>query len=282
MFHLQARQTATGANPVKSPNACIVRTANAPSIEPVEEWEHAPASSSSASNSLVVSSSSPPTLEQKAQLTAVNSSMVPRSRGGRAKKKKFVSKAYDLSSARPMPLLSTPRSQVMVVTSEAYYTAFATSATVPTYWGGNFTLSQFQDYVSYTSLFDEYKFDGIEVWLESDKLGSSTVASAQMFSVIDLDDGNTPTSIASVLARQGCVSSNTTTGQYHRWVPNMAIASYSGAFTSYSNVEPTWIDCASPAVQHYGLKICVPTADGVIRTINITARARFSFRGAAI
>lgn len=228
----------------------------------------------------------PPTKSQLAQLTAVNGAMVTslskgRKKGGKNLGKKFTGKVFDISGARPMPNLTTPL-QTYTITAEAYSTAFTTSATVPTYFGTNFTLSLFQAYGSYTSLFDEYLIEEIECWLECTVAPSSTVASAQLFSAVDFDDGNTPGAINTVLGKQGCLSSEVTSGHYHRWRPHVALAAYSGAFTSYSNIDSCWIDCASPAVQHYGLKACCPTADGVVRTINLTTRAKISFRGAAI
>jgi len=61
----------------------------------------------------------------------------------------------------------------------------------------------------------------------------------------------------------------------------MAVAAYSGAFTSYSNLVGGWIDSASPAVQHYGIKLATPIATGSI-AYTMTARAVVSFRSPGI
>lgn len=57
----------------------------------------------------------------------------------------------------------------------------------------------------------------------------------------------------------------------------MAVAVYSGAFTSFANAPSSWIDSGSPNVQHYGLKAAV-TATAAVQTYNLQVRARVSFR----
>jgi len=143
-------------------------------------------------------------------------------------------------------------------------------------------LNFFSDYASYTSLFDEYKIDLLEAWVDPSLINSSTVGSTLYHTCVDLDDANTPANAADVAARQGVVTSLTGTGHYHKWRPYVANALYSGAFTSYGSEPSPWIDCASPGVQHFGLKGVTNAADGVARAMNLTIRALVSFRGSSI
>jgi len=64
-----------------------------------------------------------------------------------------------------------------------------------------------------------------------------------------------------------------TDSHYRKFIPHVAVASYSGTFTSFTNEVAPWIDIASPSVQHYGLKTaCTPTT----AVVQYTARARLS------
>jgi len=57
----------------------------------------------------------------------------------------------------------------------------------------------------------------------------------------------------------------------------MAVAAYAGSFTSYANMEPQWIDCASPSVQHYGFK-CAVNPTGVAMTFDLIGKIWVQFR----
>jgi len=62
----------------------------------------------------------------------------------------------------------------------------------------------------------------------------------------------------------------------------MAVAAFSGAFTSYSNVPAGWIDSASPGVQHYGLKLYFESTPFGVISYEYSVRAKVSFRGPGI
>jgi len=159
--------------------------------------------------------------------------------------------------------------------------AFTTSVTVPVYQGFSFKLSDFATYTSYTALFDQYRIDQIELWLEPMNDSTTTVTTG-LVSCIDLDDASTPASIGECSQRPGALAGTTLTGRYHKWRPHVAVAEYSGAFTSFGNEPSGWIDSNSPAVQHYGVKVATFGADGVARVMQATTRALVSFRSAHI
>jgi hypothetical protein len=187
---------------------------------------------------------------------------------------------FNPQAGRPYPSLRSPLAEYEV-TLERVTALSTTSMSVPTFASAYCALNQFS-YTDLAAVFDQYRVKEVEVWIEPSIIMSSTVGSAVFFTAVDLDDANVPTSSNELVNHASVISSETGTGHYHRWVPYMATAVYSGAFTSFASGPPQWIDVASPGVQHYGLKYVCPGADGVARLINITMRATFQFRGAEI
>lgn len=228
------------------------------------------------------------TVEQLAALTAVPAGMGV-SRGGSRKTSKvksrplakdgqIIAKVFDIQGmGRPYPSIGKLLQQI-TVTMDNIAPAFTSSSTVPIGYAFNLPLNALSGFASYTVLFDQYRIEQIEVWLEP-----SVVASLQasLVTVVDVDDSNTPTSFGQVGDHQGALIGPSNMGRYHCWKPHMAVAAYSGAFTSYSNQVAGWIDCASPAVQHYGFKSWCTLTNTAI-AFNVTYRAVVSFRGPGI
>lgn len=157
----------------------------------------------------------------------------------------------------------------------------STSVTVPVFVGQYFALSQFNDTSEYTTLFDQYRFNYIEVWIEPQSANLSSANSGILSSCVDLDDANTPANNQSVEGKQNSLASNGFAGHYFKFKPHMAVAAYSGAFSSFANEPADWIDCASNTVQHYGVKASC-TATTAIYVYNMTVRANVSFRNPGI
>jgi hypothetical protein len=161
-----------------------------------------------------------------------------------------------------VPLLSTSNVGLVVGTSyAAVMSAFTASA-------------------SLLAVFDQYRFDQIEVWLEP-VAAAGTTAFGQFISAVDLDDANVPTLASQVQDHPMALVGTGGAGHYHKWKPHMAVAVYSGAFNSFANEPAGWIDSGSPNVQHYGIKT---VTSGFAATIayTITVRAVISFRAPAI
>lgn len=214
----------------------------------------------------------------------VPSSMVRR--GKKSSKKAggaagFVNKTFNPQATRPQPTLSSPLHAFTTVL-ESTGNAFTTSTSVPTMFSASISLSGLANQSKYVALFDEYRIEQAEIWLEPSIVMSPSVGSAQFGSVIDLDDANTPSQFGDVTGKQGAIVSETGTGHYHKWRPFVANALYSGAFTSFGSEPAPWIDCASPSVQHFGVKAMVPAADGIARLYYYTIRVVVSFRGNTI
>jgi hypothetical protein len=137
-----------------------------------------------------------------------------------------------------------------------------------------FSLSSLPDYTEFTGLFDAYRIVGVKVCFYPAFLDTTaTTLYPPIYTVIDYDDSNT-TSTAAYGEYDSCQVVQT--GQYFErtLVPRVAIAAYSGAFTSFGQKAKMWIDCGSPSVNHYGLKYGIDIA-GAANTL-WTAVAHYS------
>jgi hypothetical protein len=116
-----------------------------------------------------------------------------------------------------------------------------------------------------TGPFDQYRIEAIRfsVIPQNNAIGlvtNSTTSLVPLYSVIDYDDANALGSANAAVAYNNCVTLAPGESCERLFKPRMALAAYSGAFTSYSNTQPTWIDVVSPGVQHYGIKLFIPQA----------------------
>jgi hypothetical protein len=246
----------------------------------------------------------PKTLEQfKMELTAVPSGLVTSratnrnikrrvARGNRQGKRGnklpqipdelIVSKTFNPVASRPLAMSRVNVPQIQCILSYASGAFFTSSTTITALAAFSFAISSFASYADYLTVFDQYRFDGIEVWIEPLVSQSSVNAVVgSLVSTIDVDDGTTPSNFNTVIDHQSAIVSTGEAGHYHRWRPHMAVAVYSGAFTSFSNAPAGWIDSGSPNVQHYGLKLA-QTATNTAISYNLTVRAVISFRSPGI
>jgi hypothetical protein len=162
--------------------------------------------------------------------------------------------------------------------------AVNTSTTVPTYLGQYFTLaSNVANYAAYTAIFDEYKIDEIEVWINPNPVSTLAASTTRGLysSAVDYDDANTPATISTVSDKQNQLTTTIDESHYHKWTPKFAVGTYSGTFVSFGS-STGWLDCASPNVQHYGLKLAFSQTAGGVQFVSLTVRMTISFRGPGI
>lgn len=153
------------------------------------------------------------------------------------------------------------------------------SITVPTFNAVSIVLSQFNDSASFTSIFDQYMISEAEVWiLPEGNIASSPGLGGRVMTVIDVDDDNNLSSMAQADDYTSSVLCETSQGFYRHFVPHVAIAAYSGAFTSFANAAHQWIDAASPAVKHYGVKLAMDPGFSVAQVYDLKVRAHIKFR----
>jgi len=150
-----------------------------------------------------------------------------------------------------------------------------TSTTTPTFASANFQLNNVDQVTSFQNLFDQYRIDFIELWITPQFASNDTLS--EYSSVIDFDDSGLLTSYAQASDFSNVVESSLSQGHYRRFKPHVAEAAYSGAFSSFANAVSPWLDCASPSVQHYGLKTAFK-ATAVASSVNMVVRYHISFR----
>jgi len=228
-----------------------------------------------------------------ASLTAVPAALhaATQARGKRSKSKggippvKHVGKDFNVAAGYPnMSRTVNPYNQVTIQSSIETQDFVTSSTTVPVYTSCYFALGSLANSSAFTGVFDQYKIDRLEVWIVP--TANSVPIGAQQYgsysSCIDYDDANTPPNASAVLDKQTVIQSSMLAGQYHSWKPRFAIAAYSGTFTSYSSSDG-WVDCASPGVQYYGLKMALSiSSGGAPVNFNLLQRFTVSFRMAGI
>jgi hypothetical protein len=157
----------------------------------------------------------------------------------------------------------------------------AGTITLPAGAAKSFSSADLTQFSSFAAIFDQYRIHQVEMWLTP--LGVAATATyptdARFYSVVDYDDANVITSSTNFLQYENVTVSSLNTGHYIKFKPHMAVASYGGAFTQFANVNPMWIDVASTAVQHYGIKLGVDpvNANGDIK-IDAFWRIHWQFR----
>lgn len=156
---------------------------------------------------------------------------------------------------------------------------FVTSSTLDTFRSFTFTFSDLYDASELAAVFDQYRLDRVD-WRITPSITeslSSTPVVGTIYTCYDYDDANTFSSITDVYDYANAVSWKPTDVAQGSLVPHFAYGAYSGVFTSFANKKPDWIDCASPGVQHFGLKLAA-TPTGTAVTYRITCRYHISLR----
>jgi hypothetical protein len=121
------------------------------------------------------------------------------------------------------------------------------------------TTSDIPQFSNFATIFDQYRFIKVEVWLNpigpATAPGYSPPNGSRFISVTDYDDANTVGSSGSLLQYENSSAGSLQMGHYRSFRPHMAVAAYGNSvFTSFKNTVSDWIDCGSTTVQHYGIK----------------------------
>jgi len=146
--------------------------------------------------------------------------------------------------------------------------------------GYDFRLSDLPSYAEFQGLFDSYRIDSVEIAfipISSDTTPGATFGDPRFYTAIDFDSG---TAISKTTLEQydTFMCTDGRKGLVRRLKPRAAIAAYSGAFTSYAMApQGSWIDCASPDVQHYGVLVVVPQQTTNVQIYYVSARYHLSF-----
>jgi hypothetical protein len=200
----------------------------------------------------------------------------------KTRKRAIESKSYNTVASRPIAM-KVNKEQIYRATLRGEVNGgFTTSNVASTFYSLAFQLANFSQASEYTSLFDQYKIEQIEVWFEPQVSQSTAISNVgELFTCVDLDDANIPTTVGQVESKQNSLLTGGMDGHYHKWRPHNAVAMYNGAFTAYGNVLSQWIDAASPNVQHYGFKAAASNTSVSI-VYNVHYRAQVAFKQAGI
>jgi hypothetical protein len=164
------------------------------------------------------------------------------------------------------------------------YPLIGQTATTESDGGFNFTLQQLDQYAQLIYVFDQYRFDAIEVTFRPQFTSNGMEAGTNivvplLYTVVDYDDSNA-IPITTLRQYDDCAQSLYET-QVRRFTPHCATAMYQGSFAGYGNVASPWIDCSSSTVQHYGVKFGITagnTGQTVLQNWAVTVRAKVSFK----
>jgi len=168
---------------------------------------------------------------------------------------------------------------VMQISNQGTVMTSATS--IPTFYGRYFSANDVIQFSSFAAVFDQYKIDTVEVWMTP--FGSASApgynANCRIYSAVDYDDANTPTSINAIQQYENSVVTRSTDGHYIKFVPHIAVAAYGGTFTQFKNEKTDWIDVASTNTSFYGLKAAIdPTSSTGDLKVDLVTRLTVSFR----
>jgi hypothetical protein len=139
-----------------------------------------------------------------------------------------------------------------------------------------FQLSDIPGYTNFTAVWDEYKFDSVQLkFIEPFNVNAisgynvATGATTSVFvppsllTAADYTDASTPTQ-SILLTHEDCIIHGQMNTQKNvSLVPVPLGALYQGAFTGYGREDNQWVECNSAGVVHYGLKY------GVVKGSNV-------------
>lgn len=138
--------------------------------------------------------------------------------------------------------------------------------------GFTYSLNSLPNYTDFTTLFDQYRVDKIRVTFYPRQNVTNgtfpspttdTVQSCQVFSVVDLDDGNAPTSLNDVLQYQNLKTTRGLQVHSRTFKPGVEIAQTNNGTLAGSMVKMSpWLDCTVASVWHNGLKVVLQNTGG--------------------
>jgi len=150
--------------------------------------------------------------------------------------------------------------RILTVTT-AGIVASATVAVTPTY---TFSLSDIDNTSAFTGLFDQYRIDAVRFIIRPNNnaiglVTNSTTAIEPMYCVIDYDNNLALTSAGQARSYDNCMIIAPGESACRTFTPRLAMAAYqASSFIGFTNEKRQWLDSASPAILHYGIKIYVP------------------------
>jgi len=164
----------------------------------------------------------------------------------------------------PPPKVISRLNKVYTICQSINLGTVSSSTTVPTFSSQAVTFAQLDQASSLTNVFDQYRIALLEITYQPRATQSTSGQNLGLFhTVVDVDDDTNLTTIASALDYQGCQRTQGDMPHKHTFVPHIAVAAYSGVFTSFANETAPWIDAGSTGVKHYGCKTAWSTSTAI-------------------
>jgi len=162
--------------------------------------------------------------------------------------------------------------------SVAYTIGSLNVGTTSTAGAYSFTLNSLPSVAAFSGCFDRYKV--LEWNIQFNPVSQATYpSSGPLYTAIDYDDANTPTS--EIAQRDTALAVPIGVYFERTLAPRLALSAYSGAFTSFANASgaATWIDVASPGTQFYGIKFFSTTTNATaVSVYTVSARVHLIFK----
>lgn len=196
----------------------------------------------------------------------------------RRRSRREVQKTFTLADPVPRATIAISSGRIYEFSRQTHNSTWITSSTtVPVYSAFAPTLSGVAGYTEFTGLFDQYRMTELEIWLIPRVLGGSTGNPGLFITSIDYDDNALPASFSELEENNSSVTTGGNVGRYMKFKPHIAMAAYGGAFTSYANQSDQWIDCGSPGVYQFGIKMAWTVTDQAY-SYDLVTRYRLQFR----
>jgi hypothetical protein len=178
--------------------------------------------------------------------------------------------------------LEAPRQTIPYVGSDTHVSTFVRNFDAGVLVGSTssdvlgalkFVLTQLPSYTEFTTLFDQYRISRLEyTFLPYFTIGTPTAYAPFIATAVDYDDGTAPASFGAIQQYENSRVISAYRQFAASFQPHIAVAAFGGAFTSYANNRPGWIDSASPSVEHYGLKYVIGQCSGSAQSFRVVGR----------
>jgi len=144
------------------------------------------------------------------------------------------------------------------------------NVSVPEYGAYSFQLSDLNQYGHFQAIFDQYAI--VEVTARftpcvTTAPSTSTFPGA-LLTVIDHDDAANVSAAATMQEYPSCLTTGGLVGHTRVIAPRVAIGAYTGTFAGFAN-QRSFIDTATPSVQHYGVKFFIQPSTGAAFSYNV-------------
>jgi len=150
----------------------------------------------------------------------------------------------------------------------------------------SFVLSSLPGVSNFTNLYDQYRVAKLTFHFINQQTTQATGAAGSttpiLFVAADYDDDTAWGSLSTALQYENLAYVPFYKELVYSVKPRVALAAYSGVFTSFANADSQWIDAASTGVKHYGIKYGISSGTAgtisgwrVLVTVDLEAREVF-------